>query len=225
MKKKNQIKRRYWNHEEDNLLQKLVEEYGVENWYLISKLIPNRYGKSYRLRWCDKLSSQVDHQPFNPEEDDTIIKAYAQFGNQWALIARLLLVRTNNHPSMSEDLTFENPQLLLKRSLSIRIGTNPCSSYEFDLSNLDFSKFPQLCLYPPDATPGKILHILVVSPVISDPSTSLSPFESDLSNLNFSRFPKLSLYPRITSLGGIFPLSVVSLVISDPLTSLSLSLP
>ncbi|XP_078444768.1 transcription factor MYB105-like [Wolffia australiana] len=88
--------RGHWRPAEDAKLRELVALYGPQNWNIIAEKLPGRSGKSCRLRWFNQLDPRIEKRAFTEEEEERLMAAHREYGNKWALIARLFSGRTDN---------------------------------------------------------------------------------------------------------------------------------
>jgi len=89
-----------WKRNEDEVLKKLVAEFGAKNWSCISNKLQEynirRLGKQCRERWYNHLSPDVRKDPWTKEEDKIIVDAYDKLGSKWTTISYMLKGRTPN---------------------------------------------------------------------------------------------------------------------------------
>ncbi|KAK7392257.1 hypothetical protein VNO78_20689 [Psophocarpus tetragonolobus] len=85
------LKRGRWTAEEDELLAKYIQANGEGQWRSLPKnagLL--RCGKSCRLRWINYLRADLKRGNISAEEENTIVKLHASFGNRLVLPASLI---------------------------------------------------------------------------------------------------------------------------------------
>lgn len=93
--------------EEDIKLTKLVEQFGTDNWNLISNKMKRRNSRQCRDRWENYLSPTLNKEPFTNEEDLLILEKYEEIGAKWVTISKFLVGRT--------DISVKSRWLMLQR--------------------------------------------------------------------------------------------------------------
>jgi hypothetical protein len=85
-----------WTEEEDQLLENLVEQEGIDSWNKVALQMPGRKGKQCRERWLNVIHPSINHAPWTKEEDDFIIAFVEKNGHKWSQCAQELSGRTDN---------------------------------------------------------------------------------------------------------------------------------
>ncbi|KAG9042137.1 hypothetical protein FS837_011251 [Tulasnella sp. UAMH 9824] len=87
-----------WTNSEDEKLITAVQKYGenTESWKTIAEAVPGRTNKACRKRWKHSLHPSIKKTPWEPEEDELLLKLNAQHPGRWALIANHITGRTDD---------------------------------------------------------------------------------------------------------------------------------
>ncbi|KRX07524.1 Homeodomain protein [Pseudocohnilembus persalinus] len=93
----NKCKKKPWTEEEDQMVIKLVQEYGAHKWTFIASQLEGRIGKQCRERWHNHLNPNIKKTPWSCEEEWILYIFHSALGNKWAEIAKFMEGRTDNH--------------------------------------------------------------------------------------------------------------------------------
>ncbi|NWH66438.1 MYBA protein, partial [Geococcyx californianus] len=80
-----------WTRDEDEMLKKLVEENGTDDWAFVASHLQNRSGFQCQHRWQKVLNPELIKGPWTKEEDQRVIELVQKYGpKRWSLIAKHL---------------------------------------------------------------------------------------------------------------------------------------
>ncbi|KAG8895134.1 hypothetical protein FRB99_000741, partial [Tulasnella sp. 403] len=87
-----------WTASEDEKLIEAVKKYGdnTESWKTIALSVPGRTNKACRKRWKHSLHPSIKKTPWEVDEDELLLKLYAQHPGRWAHIATHIPGRTDD---------------------------------------------------------------------------------------------------------------------------------
>ena len=70
-----------WSKEEDDVVTRLVGQYGPKRWSLIASNLPGRTGKQCRERWHNQLDPNIKKEGWTDEEDLILSRAHSEVAN------------------------------------------------------------------------------------------------------------------------------------------------
>ncbi|XP_076894225.1 transcription factor MYB3R-4-like [Bidens hawaiensis] len=85
-----------WSKEEDEVIVRLVEQYGAKKWSTIAQHLPGRIGKQCRERWHNHLNPNINKEAWSQEEEIALIHAHQVYGNKRAELTKFLPGRSDN---------------------------------------------------------------------------------------------------------------------------------
>ena len=78
-----------WTAEEDSQLLSLYEAHGAK-WSMIARAIPGRTDDACSKRYREALDPNLKKDSWTREEDEKLIKLYAEIGGKWGQLGQEL---------------------------------------------------------------------------------------------------------------------------------------
>lgn len=96
---KNSIKntRILFTKEEDDMIKKLVEQFGTHHWNLIANCMERRTAKQCRDRYLNYLIPGCFQGEWSKEEDSLLLKLFNEIGPKWSVIQKYFPKRGPNN--------------------------------------------------------------------------------------------------------------------------------
>ena len=84
-----------FSYEDDEVLRKLVAEFGENKWVVIAEHMPGRNPRQCKERWMNYLCPTLNRSPWSPEEDRLLIAKQKELGSKWVKISQFFENRTD----------------------------------------------------------------------------------------------------------------------------------
>ncbi|PWA99792.1 myb domain protein 58 [Artemisia annua] len=195
---KSKVKRGPWSPSEDIKLVAFIQKHGHPNWRKLPKQAGLlRCGKSCRLRWINYLRPDLKRGNFTPQEEHSIIRLHATFGNKWSKIASHLPGRTDNEIKNVWNTYLKKRSLQRLKMANINTTDDTPNSSSSNISNSDqnihneepanqeISSSHDQQLTPVIEYP-KVIEVAAIGPIPVDDiiQKPLAPSASTLSSIN-----------------------------------------
>jgi hypothetical protein len=82
---------------EDEMLERLVHQFGLNAWDHIAQELPGRSSRQCRDRWISYLAPEVNRSPWSSEEDALLFDLIQIHGTRWGVLAGFFCSRTQNN--------------------------------------------------------------------------------------------------------------------------------
>lgn len=174
---------------EDELLRRLVNEHGENNWGYIASLMKSRNARQCRERWRTYLRPSLNDGPWTQEEDEILLTKFMQYGTRWSLIGQFI-------PNRS-DINIKNRWKALNGiscNQSVHSNSQSLVSYVSPISDPRFILLPNYAIQ----NQTKITHS--ISPPPDDISTFPNNSETRHNESPHVAFPSINTFSNINAL-------------------------